>query len=159
MLKDVGDLLTLTLSQAQNREPLSGSTTFNRIDISASSDPLNGSWNSIILFETYVTCITLPGVHTCFCMPTLALFHLRVIWLFCLVFHSCNENALTLLGIYIGAHGLYTSEVIQIKRKFGQWQDDGGTEEHQNIEFYEYIEAVKLTGDPYVPAGQVNTLP
>ncbi|WOH04860.1 hypothetical protein DCAR_0624272 [Daucus carota subsp. sativus] len=97
VLKDVGKLLTLTLSQAQIRQPLSGSTTFSRIDIPASSDPFK--------------------------------------------------------GVYIGAHGLYSSEVIQIKHKFGQWQEGAG--KSQNLEFYEYIEAVKLTGDPNVPAGQV----
>ncbi|WCJ18895.1 Protein EXECUTER 1 chloroplastic [Euphorbia peplus] len=99
VLKDVGDLINFTLSQAQNQQPMSGSTTFHRIELSASPDPLN--------------------------------------------------------GLYIGAHGLYTSEVIQLQRKFGQWQDDRGTNEPSNLEFYEYVEAVKLTGDPYVPAGQV----
>ncbi|EEF29622.1 protein EXECUTER 1, chloroplastic [Ricinus communis] len=99
VLKDVRDLINFTLSQAQNRQPLSGSTTFHRIETSASPDPLN--------------------------------------------------------GLYIGAHGLYTSEVIHLQRKFGQWQDDRGTKEPSNLEFYEYVEAVKLTGDPYVPAGQV----
>lgn len=99
VLKDVGELINLTLSQAQNRQPLSGSTTFHRIEISTSPDPLN--------------------------------------------------------GLYIGAHGLYTSEVIHLQRKFGQWQEDHGTKESSNLEFYEYVEAVKLTGDPYVPAGQV----
>ncbi|KAF5936922.1 hypothetical protein HYC85_024428 [Camellia sinensis] len=99
VLKDIGELINFTLSQAQNRQLLSGSTTFNRIEIPSSPDPLN--------------------------------------------------------GLYIGAHGLYTSEVIHVKRKFGQWQEDGGTKEPPNLEFYEYVEAIKLTGDPYVPAGQV----
>nr|POE62323.1 protein executer 1, chloroplastic [Quercus suber] len=72
VLKDVGELINLTLIQAQNYQSLSGSTTFNRIEIPTSSDPLN--------------------------------------------------------GLYIGAHGLYTSEVIHLRRKFG---------------------------DPYVPAGKV----
>ncbi|XP_073024062.1 protein EXECUTER 1, chloroplastic-like [Primulina eburnea] len=98
VLKDVGGLINLTLSQARNRQPLSGSTAFNRIDIS-SSDPLD--------------------------------------------------------GLYIGAHGLYTSEVIHMKRRFGQWKEDGSSKKPSNVEFYEYVEAVKITGDPYVPAGQV----
>nr|XP_043620992.1 protein EXECUTER 1, chloroplastic-like [Erigeron canadensis] len=99
VLKDVGHMINLTLNQAKNRQPLSGSTTFNRIDLPKTSDPLN--------------------------------------------------------GLYVGAHGLYTSEVIHLKRKFGQWQEDGGMKEPSALEFYEYVEAVKLTGDPYVPAGQV----
>uniref|UniRef100_A0A803LFY4 Protein EXECUTER 1, chloroplastic n=1 Tax=Chenopodium quinoa TaxID=63459 RepID=A0A803LFY4_CHEQI len=99
VLKDVGDLISLTLNQVQNRQPLSGSTTFNRIDLPSYPDPLN--------------------------------------------------------GLYIGSHGPYTSEVIQLKRKFGQWKEDGGSKGPSNLQFYEYVEAVKLTGDPYVPAGQV----
>ncbi|XP_028772095.1 protein EXECUTER 1, chloroplastic [Neltuma alba] len=99
VLKDVGELISLTLSQAQNHQPLSGSTVFNRIEIPASTDPLN--------------------------------------------------------GLYIGAHGLYSSEVIQLRRRFGQWQEEGGARGHSDVEFYEYVEAFKLTGDPYVPAGQV----
>ncbi|KNA10330.1 hypothetical protein SOVF_145400 [Spinacia oleracea] len=98
VLKDVGDIISLSLNQVQNRQPLSGSTTFNRIDLPSYPDPLN--------------------------------------------------------GLYIGSHGPYTSEVIQLKRKFGQWQD-GGTKGPSDLQFYEYVEAVKLTGDPYVPAGQV----
>ncbi|KAK7363071.1 hypothetical protein VNO77_05200 [Canavalia gladiata] len=99
VLKEVGELINLTLSQAQNRQQLSGSTVFNRIEIPTLFDPLN--------------------------------------------------------GLYIGAHGLYSSEVIQLRRRFGQWQEDGETKEPSDLEFYEYVEALKLTGDPYVPAGQV----
>ncbi|KAE8686794.1 Protein EXECUTER 1 [Hibiscus syriacus] len=99
VLKDVGELINVTLNQAQNCQPLSGSTTFHRIETAASPDPLN--------------------------------------------------------GLYIGTHGLYTSEIIHLKRKFGQWKGDSGTKEPSNLEFYEYVEAVKLTGDPYVQAGQV----
>ncbi|KAI4299168.1 hypothetical protein L6164_032652 [Bauhinia variegata] len=99
VLKDVGDLISLTLSQAQNHLPLSGTTVFNRIEIPASPDPLN--------------------------------------------------------GLYIGAYGLYSSEVIQMTRRFGQWKEESDAREPSNLEFYEYVEALKLTGDPYVPAGQV----
>ncbi|CAN6826704.1 hypothetical protein Bca4012_007722 [Brassica carinata] len=99
MLKDVGELLSLTLSQAQNRQQLSGLTKFRRIDVTPSPDPLD--------------------------------------------------------GLYIGAHGLYTSEVIHLKRKFGQWKGGKESKKSTDIEFYEYVEAVKLTGDPYVPAGKV----
>ncbi|PNY02279.1 protein EXECUTER [Trifolium pratense] len=99
VLKEVGELISLTLSQAQNHQPLSGSTIFNRIEIPTSFDPLN--------------------------------------------------------GLYIGAYGLYSSEVIQMRRRYGQWQEDG-REETSDLEFYEYVEALKLTGDPYVPAGQIQ---
>lgn len=42
-----------------------------------------------------------------------------------------------------------------MRRRFGQWNEDGSTTKPLKIEFYEYVEAVKLTGDAYVPAGQV----
>ncbi|XP_047951210.1 protein EXECUTER 1, chloroplastic-like isoform X2 [Salvia hispanica] len=99
VLQNVGELIKLTLNQARNSQPLSGSTTFRRIEVSSSSDPLN--------------------------------------------------------GLYLGAHGLYTSEVIHMRRRFGQWNEDGSTKKPSKIEFYEYVEAVKLTGDAYIPAGQV----
>ncbi|XP_047333861.1 protein EXECUTER 1, chloroplastic-like [Impatiens glandulifera] len=99
VLRDVGKLIDLTLNQVQNHLVLSGLTTFNRIEVPTSSDPLN--------------------------------------------------------GLYIGSHGLYASEVIHLRHKFGQWQDVGSSSETENLQFYEYVEAVKLTGDPYVPAGQV----
>ncbi|KAL8150840.1 hypothetical protein V2J09_020648 [Rumex salicifolius] len=98
VLKDVGDLISFTLRQAQTKQPLSGTTTFNRIELPEFPDPLN--------------------------------------------------------GLYVGSHGPFTSEVIQLRHKFGQWNEDSSTSE-AGLEFYEYVEAVKITGDPYVPAGQV----
>lgn len=99
VLKDMGELISLTLTHSQNRQPLSKSTTFNRIEISTSPDPLN--------------------------------------------------------GLYIGTYGPYASEVIHFRRRFGQWKEDGSPKESSRLEFYEYVEAVKLTGDSSVPAGQI----
>ncbi|KAI3497430.1 hypothetical protein L1887_40028 [Cichorium endivia] len=99
VLKDVNQLINLALTQGQNRQSLSRSTTFNRIKLPLTEDPLN--------------------------------------------------------GLYVGGHGIYTSEIIQLKRKFGQWKEDGNMKEFSNLEFYEYVEAVNITGDMHVPAGQV----
>ncbi|KAJ0077953.1 hypothetical protein Patl1_37112 [Pistacia atlantica] len=121
VLKDIGELINLSLSQAQSHQPLSGSTTFQRIEIASPSDPLNGN---LLLIMTLT--------------PTKSIVYVLI-----------------LSGLYIGAHGLYTSEVIHLTRKVGQWKDDSGTRNSSGLEFYEYVEAIKVTGDPYVPAGQV----
>lgn len=99
VLKDVGELISLTMNQNQNHQSLPGSTLFNRIEIPSTSDPLN--------------------------------------------------------GLYVGAHGMHTSEILHLKRKFGQWQENDTNIKQMDLEFYEYVEACKLTGSVSVPAGQV----
>ncbi|KAK1402085.1 hypothetical protein POM88_001690 [Heracleum sosnowskyi] len=59
-----------------------------------------------------------------------------------------------LTGLYTASNGYLVTEVIQFTRKFGQWQGNGETEGPSKVESYDYVEAIKLTGDPDVPAGQ-----
>ena len=59
-------------------------------------------------------------------------------------------------GLYIGSMGPHSAEVVQLQRKYGNWQTNDTLSINQELQCFEYVEAVKLTGDVNVPAGQVH---
>ncbi|XP_024528327.1 protein EXECUTER 2, chloroplastic isoform X1 [Selaginella moellendorffii] len=73
------------------------------------------------------------------------------------VFHRIDvtESSDPFTGLYVGAFGANTPEILQLKRKYGHW-DTKRSVPDDKLKFYEYVEAIKLTGDLNVPAGQVS---
>ncbi|KAK1401843.1 hypothetical protein POM88_001448 [Heracleum sosnowskyi] len=77
----------------------------------------------------------------------------------CLIVFSQVNNIQQDRGFYTASNGYLVTEVIQFTRKFGQWQENGEIEGPAEDESYDYVEAVKLTGDPDVLAGQASYSP
>lgn len=69
-----------------------------------------------------------------------------------------NFLSFAFLGLYIGSNGFLATEVVQLRRKFGHWHEDGGNDDVSELEKCDYVEVLKLTGDPNVPAGQVSNI-
>jgi hypothetical protein len=126
-------ILQLGIKQNNSKvqQKLHGVTHFSRIQTSISSDPLAGMFQIVYLpLELFMICI----------LSSLFFLVLTEVFLWA--------------GLYVTASG-FDSEILSLQRKFGQWREDGSSEEHNDLLFYEYVEAVKLTGDNLVPAGQV----
>ncbi|CAI5479567.1 unnamed protein product [Closterium sp. Yama58-4] len=87
--------------------------------------------------------------------------------------HAADASTDPFAGLYVGAYGPYTSEAIQVRRRFGTWEEGEeqesetgeagkvsgrrkGQGERALVPPFEYVEGVKLTGDFNVPAGKVS---
>ncbi|KAM6569945.1 hypothetical protein CsatB_017930 [Cannabis sativa] len=132
--RNVREIVKLAVSQAQKRSTLSEYTKFSRITTCEGDlDPFDG--------------------ETCFHTPLFP----TSIFLFAILRMSKSNLLGWFIGLYVGSFGPYGTEVVQLRRKFGHWKgSDAKDNNSSDVEFFEYVEAVKLTGDLNVPAGQVT---
>jgi len=127
------DIVRVAMSQAHKRTRLSGDTYFNRITCSrGDSDPFDGE-------------VAYPFLQMIFFVWNLGKAELKI--------DCAGQNA----GLYVGAFGPYGMEIVNLRRKFGHWNEVDSENNTSDVGFFEYVEAVKLTGDLNVPAGQVYT--
>lgn len=162
--EDLGDLLEKAVSRAQQRRGLFRDTLFNRINIpDAVNDPFSGKleFESRFLKLTAVKTPMNKGFPDINRISSIA----WTIWfpemmVVVVMFSSkvaplINCLRLLLVGLYIGSLGPHSAEVVHLQRKYGNWQTDDTFSINQDLQCFEYVEAVKLTGDVNVPAGQV----
>lgn len=127
--RDAREIIKLAVNQAQKQNRLSEYTNFTRITTSKGDlDPFDGKFTNSQITFTWIR-----YKHDLF------------------RFWSILVSA----GLYVGAFGPYGTEVVQLRRKYGNWNMNND-EKTSDVEFFEYVEAVKLTGDLNVPAGQVS---
>lgn len=128
------EIVKLALGQSQKRNNLSEFTNFSRITASKSDlDPFDGEFDSLSANN-----------------------HIKFFWIWVNIYYTVKHILLG-VGLYVGAFGPYGAEVVQLRRRYGNWNLNN-EENSSDMEFFEYVEAVKLTGDLNVPAGQVSSL-